>query len=1121
MARLGAVLVEERVLRRIIKGHRKIPGIGLQVPHEHCYTLPRADLERLVERDELAVDLAKLPARVVAIRGPRVQLEGGDADALSAAWRAIFHGRVHQVFDEKLQRREISAGVIRERVNRIGQTEFDEIRSVLKQEELLLPPVDEVGTYVEFVALYLELLYFSPLALERTFPALLDNDQVGATIRLDLDPDAILAASRPGRAPEKPIHDDAGEVDQFVAPRRAVVVDPSAREAASRARVKGNLSRAAILSARAGDDAQAMRDLDALVARLAKATSPRGADPSAFPDTKGWAAALLPVAKGAASQFVLRFSAGARLLHDLQTACIVAEREVKVVDAVAWAMSFGKAPVVRALPATREVRVAKHVRAAVQKASTVAVSSTDERSALERAVHAMTKCADDNVRVVLRPKFESALNEVGLSPHNLPERVAQKKLVDELLDHAVNVGRLSIGNLRDALSANDLKMTDLELRQLRHGDQLLEADKILSQTCDGVYRRGESYMRFLQKLSSLFFGTRVGRFLTLYAILPLLGGYVIMEGISHIVGPAVMRVQHTHLHGATVLRGLEETHYHPPIATPVTIGGMSVFLFLLMHLAFFRRGVLVVAKQLLRGLRFVFWDIPGAILRNPLVQRAIHSRVTRWVIKPGVPAFIAWLVLDGVLRWIVSGVIFVVLELFLNSRIGRIVEERMTDWAVRYGRHFTSRVVPQLIKWILAVFARLLEVIDRAIYRVDEWLRFKEGQSKFSAVVKGTLGFFWFFITYILRIYVNLLIEPTVNPIKHFPVVTVTHKIMIPLLDVIFTSIKEPAVSLLGPTMGTSFAAFTLLVIPGIAGFLVWEFKANWKLYRATRAAHLKQVVIGSHGETMLGFLKPGFHSGTIPKLYTKLRRAAWRGDEKGVARQREGLHHCEEAIHNFVERELVALLNEAEAFKATDVACGHITLGSNRVQIELVCPSVGPDSLAVRFEFQSGWMVANIPHAGWLDHMDDAQRRIFETALAGFYKQCGVDIVREQMEHALKGERPSSPPYDIADEGLLVWPGHGYETEAVYDLESKHLAPVVRGAHFDGEPPTIVGRHALFGREPVPWSKWATAWAQIARDETPMAIVLGPPLLGPRHVPATPRQRALSPSPEPEAQAS
>ena len=114
------------------------------------------------------------------------------------------------------------------------------------------------------------------------------------------------------------------------------------------------------------------------------------------------------------------------------------------------------------------------------------------------------------------------------------------------------------------------------------------------------------------------------------------------------------------------------------------------------------------------------------------------------------------------------------------------------------------------------------------------------------------------------------------NPIKHFPVVTVAAKIIIPFSEPILSAISGPASQLMGPTLGVSFAAFTMLVLPGLAGFLVWEFKENWRLYRRTRAKTLREVSFGHHGETMVQLLKPGLHSGTIPKRFTKLRRAAW-----------------------------------------------------------------------------------------------------------------------------------------------------------------------------------------------------------------------------------------------------
>src|SRR5213078_5096162 len=92
LAHAGAAVLEDRVVRRVIKQHRRLPGIGLQVPHAQCYTLPRAALERLVDRDELTTDPAALPDDVVIFGGPRAALAAGDPAALSRAWRAIFHG---------------------------------------------------------------------------------------------------------------------------------------------------------------------------------------------------------------------------------------------------------------------------------------------------------------------------------------------------------------------------------------------------------------------------------------------------------------------------------------------------------------------------------------------------------------------------------------------------------------------------------------------------------------------------------------------------------------------------------------------------------------------------------------------------------------------------------------------------------------------------------------------------------------------------------------------------------------------------------------------------------------------------------------------------------------------
>jgi hypothetical protein len=1096
LAGVGAVLVEERVLRRVIKGHRKLRGVGLQVPHENCYQLPRDAFAELVESDEVAVEIPTLPERIVLIHGDRDKL--ATPEGWTAAWRAIFHARIHLAFEEKLETRRLTLSAIRERIHRVGQTEFDEIRTVLKQEDLLLPPQpgtpaalpggNDITTYVEFVALYLELKHFAPNAIDRTFPALFDTRGVDETIAIDLDPADLLAKSRPPSAPEVPLIVSVAKAEER--DTRSSIISESAKKSAHKAamaaRERGNRSRAAILHYRAGMDRGGEADLHELIARLAKALSLRDATPDIPAGVlERWEKVLRPVAEYAARQSSLRFSVGARLLHDLQSACVVGEREMRVVDFAAWVRSFGRRPIVRELPATREVRIAKHVRAAVAKVPACGVPSAE----LTDALHEIKERADHNVRAVMRPKLEEAMKTVGLVPHSLPEKVGEKKLIDELLDQAVAVGRLTIGNLRDAISKNDLKANDLALRELKTGDQLLRSDDMLAHSMDGVYRRGEQYMRYLQKFSSLLFGTVIGRFLTTWFLLPALGAVAVIEGLHHMVGPLVAKLTGT----------------HPNISNPYTLIGCGVFLFLLIRIPPFRDFSIWAGLKLWKLIKLLLWDLPFAVWTHPITTRYFLSRVHRWGMRPLLIGAIVWIAVPSdyvvpylpmiELRHAIAGGVLIAAMIAMNTRLWRITEERLGDWAVRSGRHVTTRLLPGAIKLILELFAKLIERLDRGIYRVDEWLRFRKGQSIVIIVIKGVLGAVWGFLTYLFRVYINLFVEPTVNPIKHFPVVTVAAKLIIPIIPAMLEGMTSATKPLLG-AFASTFATINVILIPGLAGFLVWEFKENWKLYRVNRAKTLRPQVIGHHGESMIAFLKPGFHSGTIPKHYTKLRRAAWKDDERGVAKQREGLHHVEEAVATFVDRQLVSMLNEVPTFDPADVEVTQVEIGSNRVQFELACASVSREKARIRFEQQSGWLVASIPEPGWLAALDDNHRRIFEIALSGFYKLSGVDLVREQLEKALEGDAGAPPPYDISDEGLLIWPAGAYDTEVVYDLHKSKLVPKVRGHKSDVDLPDLDKRHARFGREPLYWSVWSTAWQQIARGEPPMPLLVGPSLL-------------------------
>jgi hypothetical protein len=215
-----------------------------------------------------------------------------------------------------------------------------------------------------------------------------------------------------------------------------------------------------------------------------------------------------------------------------------------------------------------------------------------------------------------------------------------------------------------------------------------------------------------------------------------------------------------------------------------------------------------------------------------------------------------------------------------------------------------------------------------------------------------------------------------------------------------------------------------------------------------------------------------------VPKLHAKLRRAIWTGNDRAFAKAKQALHHVEEALWKFADRQLVSMLNEDLTFRAVDVDVHHVEISSNRLRIELVCPSVAEGHTTICFEEQSGWVVASLPEPGWLASLDAGQRRTFEIALTGFYKMAGVDLVREQLETVLAGDAAAAPPYDIDDRGVVAWPGPGFEVERLHDLSF------------------FAARAAHFRRQPVRWQVWATAWERLSFGMEPAPLVPGPSLL-------------------------
>lgn len=1117
----GALVVDPPLLRRVVKAHRGASGL---VPHPRCYALARRDLMGLglvnelgVRFDEVpdpAILVARAPARVVADAEPR--------HVLFRYWRAVFHARVHLALDAKVADGTLDAAALRERVDRIGQIEFDEVRAMLRHDDLVLPPHDDREVYVEFAALYLELRHFAPGLLVSTFPGISRFDDLDALFAADLDVRALLDEGRPSEVPKlTPVplsnstivsqssHTGFGLADAVTL--RPVSL-PKAQDLlvrGERARQNGNDVGAALAFAYAAtaEDGEMHRRADRasrdalanLGHRLEAALAPPpGADSSRRPPTS-WAPLLVIVGDRAAVERATRFSVEARLLYRLQLAALAHERPQSIVDVAGFLVSRGRRRIVRSLPATRELRIAARLAEAAKLVRHVRVAPAD-RKLLARLIDAALAQAEDNVRDAIRPRLHATLERVGLVASSDPERLAREKLVEELLDVVLEQGFLSFGALRDALSRNQLKLPDLaDASELWRGDPLLLADAILEEELDGVYRSSEIYLRGFQKVSSVPFGTELGRRITLYLALPVGAAAISLEALRHFA----------HL-----------AHVEVDALNPVALVVTSLAVFGLIHSVAFRRAAMQFIEVLGLVLSFLFVRVPAFVFAQPSVRRWFALPQVRFAIRrgllPAVVATVAWFLLPIRTRdpWLGAAVglaIFLGTSVALDSRFGAALEDFLFDELAPGFQVVSREWLPGLVRSVGRFFEKAMDLVDRALYRVDEALRFRQGQSQASLYAKGAAGLVWSIVAYVLRIYVTLLIEPFVNPLKHFPVVVVADKLMLAsmprILDVT-TSLFAP----FGAILGGFLAWMTMFLSPSIFGFLAWELKENYKLYRATRAEALVPALIGHHGETMRGLLVVGMHSGTLPKLYERLRRAAQREDDAALMRGarleraktaslgqfREGLHDVEQAVRRFVERELVAVLSSAARWTRGELTIDGVELSSNRIRVRLRAPALSRECCELRFEEQSAMVVATMAEAGFVEELvrtSPDEARLFENALAGLYQRAEVALVREQIE----AELGADVAYDIADGALIVWPGEGYRTELVYRLDrgGPTLRPEVSGDASPAPIRTLDARSLFFTDQALQWETWVSAWSAAAHPEASIPrLVRGASLL-------------------------
>ncbi len=991
----SALLVPPHLVRRAIKHDRGLGGPGLRVPHRHLYLITRERLLAAASPGELGA--AELPDHVLLIPAPdsATLKRDGRQKTLTSLWRLLYHGAIHRAFTRL---RAASAPDIPARVSALGDA-FAEARDVLKQDHLLLAD-DDASVYEELVCVYLELKAFDPARLAYTFPSC-DPAAAEAVFSRDIDAAKLLEACRPAGAerftaePEEPPPDALN--DRQSSPGEA---GPLQLQAAAAVAV-GNTVRAALLLQRAAgvapsvlragllDDAGAR--IDTLVGRLIKGMRLPEAD------APRWRDALCSLLEPASRGYWNRES---RLLYDIQRAVHSLEQPLYAADLIEPVVTLFQRPVKRPLPDVPTVLAIKYLRKALGRLPSARVPDTT-RDSLSRLLHAAEHRLAHSMRDALRPRIHAALDSAGLLPAGPAEKQSRDRLVEELLDAVEQRGHISLPDLRDAVARSRVNLPDLAATDLIFGDPLLRANEALARGLDGIYRRGEAYLRLMQVFSSVFFGTSVGRILTLYALLPLLAALFTVVGVDALAGE-FKHVVHffapaQHHHDAAPADGQEKPKEFKmnlfdikstsgQTTLYVALGAAVLFYLLLIHAPPFRAAVWAGILAVWRLLRGLLWDGPAAVLRLPFFEALLASEVAqiawRFVGRPLLWAaplpLLLWLLgVNIVIALGVMAALFVFLAAALNTRLGTLVEESVADSLSRAWLLLRDDFLVGVWTFIVWFFGWLTERIFALMYTVDEMLRFREGESSLSFAVKCVVGVVWFAVSYVIRFVWLLFLEPQINPIKHFPVVTVGHKLSILAI--------APVSSATGMSVGMT--TFILGIVPGIYGFIAWELKENWRLYKANQSDTLDPETVGSHGEWVINFVRPGFHSGTLPVLFARLRNASG----AGLRRAEEALHHADEDLRRFAKRALLEPLAASAAWAGGPApSVGEIRLTTRHVRYELRCDGLGSPAW-VELANRDGELAAALVEPGWLAGVEGPRREALLAILAAFLRRAGV----------------------------------------------------------------------------------------------------------------------------------
>ena len=614
-----------------------------------------------------------------------------------------------------------------------------------------------------------------------------------------------------------------------------------------------------------------------------------------------------------------------------------------------WLLSLGSARLRERLPfhsSLKALRALETARARLEELPWP-LGDLERFSALLKVLQ---RQVTDRLEAELTPRIEQAMHEADFVPRNHRERVAAHKMRLELLDVIKQRRHLKFTDVRDIVARNILRLPDPTWGEFLRGDRLRRFDRTAARALPGVYRPGEFYIKGLQQLGAPLFGTPLGRDLLRHLLLPFGGAYVLLKTtdmLIHLI-PQVEKAFH--------------------LTEPTSVVAVGALVNLFAYTGIGRHLGRSVLFGLWDMLRFVFVEGPRALVRwwpiAGLLSTGLVRGLGRNLIQPLVigtvplaPIIALAVLVDEVPiqpgLWLL-GLAFALGTLARNTPGGRRFLDDLSTRVATYLQRINQALFLGLIQQLLFFFKEVTRRFSQLLHRVDDALTHHLGERLPSLAAKVVLAPLWRFSETVIQFYVTVLVEPQVNPVKHFPIVSIGHKILLPFLPAITSAFIEISDSVLPKVIAYPLVTLTIVLLPGLFGFLVWELKENWKLYEANHRERLRPVAgdgesaplvepagVGSHGETMRGLMCRGFHSGTLPKRFDRLRgviRSQLRDDEASPQRLRRcqrQLEELEHAICVFVDREFSFALRE----RCRDPDCTLTRVETNvpRLATELV----------------------------------------------------------------------------------------------------------------------------------------------------------------------------------------